>query len=236
MAPKRALAPLTVDVTGDTCSEGDGSDATPAPTPGRDSVAGTEPPSSAEEGLGRVQRLRTVFAGGRPVDASPPGPTRARAQSAGAAARRRLRSPGNVADWIAAAEAGAIAQLQELLAEDGSLLHAREPGAKGLTALHAAAMADKRDCVLWLLNKGLSVDVRALDGCTSLHCASLAGSVGVVEVLLRHGSELGARDNHGNTPRDLARMKSHRAYAAAAHGRRGPSTPHDGRTPVAAGF
>lgn len=68
-------------------------------------------------------------------------------------------------------------------------------------AMFAAAKRDRADVVAFLLDFGMSVDVRDANNTRALHEAAYADAPRVVALLLERGAEVDPREsNHGNTP------------------------------------
>lgn len=81
----------------------------------------------------------------------------------------------------------------------------------GRNALHYSARRGHTDVARWFIGQGLSVartDVHAL---TPLHQATLGKNAAMVDMLLRAGSDLHARDANGCTPFKLAKRFEHDA-------------------------
>jgi len=71
----------------------------------------------------------------------------------------------------------------------------------GLTALHIAIKNKHRELVNWLIvQPGLFVDARALDGSTAFHWCALNDDLGTARLLLDHGAGIDAQDFNGWTP------------------------------------
>ena len=97
--------------------------------------------------------------------------------------------------------------------------------------------ADSR--VRELLEKDASlISARDTDGSTPLHCATWKGHRGVVELLLKHGADVNAKNNNdhwGTTPLHAAAHANQRAIAELllAHGADVHAINLNGRTPLA---
>ncbi|HTD05169.1 ankyrin repeat domain-containing protein [Undibacterium sp.] len=75
----------------------------------------------------------------------------------------------------------------------------------GRTALHQAAKEGRNDAVVALLAGGASVYDKDKSGKTPLHLAAKARDTdAVIETLLAAGAPITARDDDGNTPKDLS--------------------------------
>ena len=82
----------------------------------------------------------------------------------------------------------------------------------GGTALNHAAMKNRTDVTLLLLDRGANVNARSgLSQSTALHEAVVWNSTDVIEVLLKHGASTNRKDYEGSTPIDLARARNKEA-------------------------
>jgi ankyrin repeat protein len=82
------------------------------------------------------------------------------------------------------------------------------------------------------------ISARDTDGSTPLHCATWKGHERVVEVLLKHGADVNAKNNNdhwGTTPLHAAAHANQRAIAEQLikHGANIHATNLNGRTPLA---
>ena len=68
------------------------------------------------------------------------------------------------------------------------------------TRLHQAALDGNKEGVIKLLEEGLNVHAKDLDGRTALMYASFNGYTEIVKELLERGSDVNMRDNYGRTP------------------------------------
>jgi ankyrin repeat protein len=116
-----------------------------------------------------------------------------------------------------------VRAMQEALAQDPESVN--ELNESGLPPLYTAALYRNRQAIDFLLVHGAEVDIFACaylgkaadaeillkrrpdlvrattaNGMTALHYAAMAGHFDVAEVLLRHHSDVNARDNQGSTP------------------------------------
>jgi ankyrin repeat protein len=79
--------------------------------------------------------------------------------------------------------------------------------AKGETALHAAADADRGDVVDLLVNRGASLEARDIKGATPLHHAVERGSLDAMVALADRGADVNAVNEKGMTPLHYAASK-----------------------------
>jgi ankyrin repeat protein len=117
-------------------------------------------------------------------------------------------------ETIKSAKTGNIARLRELLANDSSLLDARDKD--GSTPLHCAVWKGHEDVVTFLVQAGADVNAHNENdhwGTTPLHAAAHANQSAIAQLLIDHGAELNARDREGRTP--LFHTTFHKAKAAA---------------------
>ena len=115
---------------------------------------------------------------------------------------------------IKAAKKGDVAALKTLLANDPSLVKARDTD--GSTPLHCATWKGHVDVVALLLKSG--ADVNAVNenehwGTTPLHAAAHANQVAIAKLLLDYGANVKAKDKEGRTP--MFHTTFHKAEAVA---------------------
>ncbi len=115
---------------------------------------------------------------------------------------------------IKAAKSGDLGTLKSLLAQDVSLLNARD--SDGSTPLHCATWKGHPFVVATLLEAG--ADVNAVNqnehwGTTPLHAAAHANQAAIAQMLLDHGADLKAKDMEGRTP--MFHTTFHKAKAVA---------------------
>jgi len=79
------------------------------------------------------------------------------------------------------------------------------------TALHAAAAANRAECVRALVEVGADMEARDLDGYKPIHAACSADAVDAVRELILLGSTTTIRDNHNWTP--IMHVLNHSASA-----------------------
>jgi hypothetical protein len=101
-----------------------------------------------------------------------------------------------------AANRGWCRALRWLIEHGANVNHARHH-VGGWTALHTAALGDKREAALLLLDAGARVDDFERNGLTALHMASNSK---MCKLLVSRGASLDARDNHGLDPEARARL------------------------------
>ena len=108
-----------------------------------------------------------------------------------------------------AAGEGKSAEVSSLL-EGGVDVNART--SSGSYALNAAAVENEVDVIRVLLDHGADPNVQNSQGDTPLICATkyAGGKAATVELLVKAGTELGMKDNNGNTALDYAKTKGQR--------------------------
>lgn len=90
-----------------------------------------------------------------------------------------------------------------------------QPDRDGCTPLHMACLTDNPQVLLTLLAAGANVHAESADGCTACHVAvdihnqsRVATQVTRLCLLLAAGADFDAVENHGNTPRQWAALRS----------------------------
>lgn len=113
---------------------------------------------------------------------------------------------GDVEALYQAAGEGKPAEVSSLL-KSGVDVNART--SSGSYALNAAAVENEVDVIRVLLNHGADPNVQNSQGDTPLICATkyAGGKVATVELLVKAGTDLGMKDNKGNTALDYAKTK-----------------------------
>jgi ankyrin repeat protein len=119
----------------------------------------------------------------------------------------------NQSDLIqAAAKAGDIVKISDMLKEDPTLVFARDKFGK--TPLHWAANMGYKDEAELLLDGGADINAKDNFGDTPLH---LADHEDVIKLLLNKGAEVNAKDNEGRTPLFWASRHGRRAVVDVLH-------------------
>jgi len=115
---------------------------------------------------------------------------------------------------IKAAKSANVARIKELLAQDNSLIDARDKD--GSTPLHCAVWKGHEDVVALLVRAGADVNAHNENdhwGTTPLHAAAHANQTAIAQLLIDHGAEVNAKDREGRTP--LFHTTFHKAKAVA---------------------
>jgi TonB family protein len=106
----------------------------------------------------------------------------------------------------------------------------------GVTPLHSAVVRGAEPYALELLiGAGAEVNAKATDaggGWTPLHGAAAQGSIQMVEVLIKHGADINAKDVRGLTPRQAAEQAGRTDVAALLARAGGDNTPAPERATV----
>lgn len=97
-----------------------------------------------------------------------------------------------------AARAGDLDKVKALLADKPDLVNNKDDF--GVTALHWAALMDRKNVVALLLASKANVNARDNEGITPLLSATFNTNQDVVELLLANHADVNARDHHGTTP------------------------------------
>ncbi len=152
-------------------------------------------------------------------------PRRADRRTAGAllaCAALLLALPSAAAELSAAARAGAVDRVRQLL--DGGA-DPNETDDEGVGPIHHAASRGHAEVIELLIARGADVDLPEFDGDTALINASAFGHSRAVEILLAHGADPDVQSSLGLTPIQHARRGKHREVVALLRaGRRAPAT------------
>ncbi|MDQ7824145.1 MAG: ankyrin repeat domain-containing protein [Candidatus Eremiobacteraeota bacterium] len=114
-------------------------------------------------------------------------------------------------DLFGAAYKGDLAKVKALLAKNPKLVNGKGKSSGGWTALMAAARADHKDIVLYLLSKGADINAVSDEGLTLLIDAASFGKTEMAALFLSRGAAVNAKDRQG---------KSSLHYAASGLGNR----------------
>ncbi len=117
-------------------------------------------------------------------------------------------------EMIKAAKHGATGTVLTLLAQDASLISARDTD--GSTPLHCATWKGHERLVEVLLQQGADVNATNNNdhwGTTPLHAAAHGNQRAIAELLITHGADIHARNLNGRTP--LAETEFHKAKPVA---------------------
>ena len=102
---------------------------------------------------------------------------------------------------IKAAKSGDAERVSALLADDKSLVKARDKD--GSTPLHCAVWKGHEQVVALLLKAGADVNAQNENdhwGTTPLHAAAHANQAAIAQLLIDHGADVQAKDREGRTP------------------------------------
>ena len=118
----------------------------------------------------------------------------------------------DVRRWLDAAKAGDLATLEASHAANPALLYAWGKGTSlgfaGNSAMHWCAARGHAKCIRRLLELGMDPDVRNNADSTPAHSAAGAGQNDALRaLLLEGGADAGARNDLGETPRDVANAR-----------------------------
>jgi len=122
--------------------------------------------------------------------------------------------PDSSKEFIKAAKQGDLEKIKSLLAQDQTLLNARDTD--NSTALHCAAWKGHQGLIAFLLAAGADVQIHNSNdhwGTTPLHAASHANQAAIASMLIEAGADVNAKDMNGQTP--LFHTTFHKATAAA---------------------
>jgi ankyrin repeat protein len=102
---------------------------------------------------------------------------------------------------IRAAKSGDAERVSSLLANDKSLVKARDKD--GSTPLHCAVWKGHQQLIALLLKAGADVNAQNENdhwGTTPLHAAAHANQAAIAQLLIDHGADVQATDREGRTP------------------------------------
>jgi ankyrin repeat protein len=122
--------------------------------------------------------------------------------------------PDPAREIIKAAKNGQVTRLKELLADDPTLIDARDKD--GSTPLHCATWKGQQEVVALLIKAGADVNARNNNdhwGTTPMHAAAHANQAAIAQLLIDHGADLNAHDREGRTP--MFHTTFHKAKAVA---------------------
>ena len=97
---------------------------------------------------------------------------------------------------------GDISLVQSLMALDPNVLNSRN--SHGLTSLHLSIIHEHFRLAEYLIHVGIDVTLSDNYQWTALHDASLFSSTTLVKILLEYGSDILAKNSHGELPIDVA--------------------------------
>lgn len=109
--------------------------------------------------------------------------------------------PDPAREIIKAAKCGNTELVRVLLANDKSLVNARDKD--GSTPLHCAVWKGHEPVVARLIEAGADVNAQNENdhwGTTPLHAAAHANQAAIAQVLIDHGADVNATDREGRTP------------------------------------
>lgn len=109
--------------------------------------------------------------------------------------------PNPAKEVIKAAKSGNAERIRALLANDNSLIEARDKD--GSTPLHCAVWKGHQQVVALLLEAGADVNAQNENdhwGTTPLHAAAHANQASIAQLLIDSGADVNATDREGRTP------------------------------------
>jgi ankyrin repeat protein len=113
---------------------------------------------------------------------------------------------------IAAASAGEVEQLKQLIADKAAEVDDRDE--EGRTALHFASGYGEVECMAILLTAGADIDGKDINGNTALHYAAGYGAVEATKVLLEKGADVSIVNHDEKTAKEVAAMNEEDACVA----------------------
>ena len=184
----------------------------------REVSAAPPPPAPAEAEVSAAAAGAAADAARAPsgsaTAASPPPPPPSPHDLEVAAITREVNAldKADVRRWLDAAKAGDLATLEASHAANPALLYAWGKGTSlgfaGNSAMHWCAARGHAKCIRRLLELGMDPDVRNNADSTPAHSAAGAGQNDALRaLLLEGGADAGARNDLGETPRDVANAR-----------------------------
>src|SRR5258705_6744289 len=122
--------------------------------------------------------------------------------------------PDPAKEIIKAAKSGDAERVRVLLANDKSLVNARDKDAS--TPLHCAVWKGHQQVASLLIEAGADINAHNENdhwGTTPLHAAAHANQATIAQLLIDHGADMNAKDREGRTP--MFHTTFHKARAVA---------------------
>ena len=116
-------------------------------------------------------------------------------------------------DVVRAVQLGVFSRARQLVFQDAGLV--RKADGKGITLLHWAAVNNRKDVAVFLIEHGAEIDAIGGDAkSTPLQWAVKSGFLLMVSLLMRHGANPEIRDNDGCEAIHIAARLGHTAIVA----------------------
>jgi ankyrin repeat protein len=166
----------------------------------RDANGGTALHEAVRQG--KIEWVKELVAHGADLNARTEAPARGRGPAGGGF---RFRSRSGMTAFLAAAETGDVAMMQELI-KLGADSKGKIPD--GTTALVLAAGSKKVDAVKFLVDLGADVNEAPAGIGGPLHIATRFGSNDIVQYLVEHGANLDVKDRFGRNALEEAEFEA----------------------------